>query len=157
MSEPGQDSYGEPLPAGEIVIRLGVPSMDFAERRKASPNWFELSTEDKKQKPPRLSVFCERLTTPQQAWELQGSREEYAAMARLNVDTIRAIRPDPNSVDVPSLDVVWDGLDDPRPGADGHAGITGLDRVGPVHKLHTRSFRFQLAEQAVASFLHEDV
>src|SRR5687768_14008234 len=82
---------GEPVPDEENVLRLGIPSMDFAEHGRASPTWFELSTEDKKRIPPRLSVFCESLTTPRQAWELQGSREAYTAVARLKVEVIRAI------------------------------------------------------------------
>lgn len=157
MSDQEGGQTGQPLPGGEIVVRLGIPPMDFAENRKASPNWFELSTEDKQQDPPKLSVFSERLTTSQQAWEIQGSREEYTAIARLSVDAIRALRPEPNSARVPPLDVVWDSLNDPRPGAEGHAGITGLERGGPVNRLHTKSFRLQLADKAEAAYWREEV
>src|SRR5437879_331674 len=135
MSDLRRGSDGEPIPSGEVVLRMGIPSMDFALRRKASPNWFELSTEDKKMDVPRLSVFCEKLTSPRQAWQLLGSREEYTAVVRLDVDDVREIRPEPDSSEVPSLDVVWDDEVNPGPGAEGHAGITGLDRGGPVTRL----------------------
>ncbi len=150
----GED--GKPVPEGETVLRMGIPSMDFADRHKASPNWFELSTEDERRDQPRLSVFCEKLTTPEEAWRLLGSREEYSAVARLNVDEIRMIRPDPESQEVPNLDVVWDDEVDPGPGAEGHAGITGLDRRGAVTRLHTKSLRLQLADRAVVSLWREE-
>lgn len=158
---PGQD--GEPLPAGEWVLRLAVISKDFLETGRASPKAFELSTEDKQGTPPRLSVWAERLTTPRQAWALVGERPEYQLALRLNVDAIRALRPEPDSPDVPSLDVQWerlmmaDGNDqwvpDPRPGAEGHAGIAGLVRGGPVIRLHTQSLRSQLADLAAAALI----
>lgn len=156
MSEVRRGEDGEPVPPGETVLRLGIPSMDFAERRRASPNWFELSSEDKLQIPPKVSVFCAKLTTPSQAWELQGGREEYTAAAWLNVDQVRSLRPEPDSPEVASLDVVWDHLDDPRRGAEGHAGVTGLDRRGLVTRVHTRSYRLKLADLATAFLWHEE-
>ena len=151
MTPPRRGKDGQAVPDGETVLRLGVPSMDFAEHGRASPNWFELSTEDKQRIPPRFSVFCENMTTARQAWELQGSRAAYSAVARLKVEVIRAIRPEPDSADVPSLDVVWDDDVPSGPGWEGHSGITGLDRGGGVTRLHTKSLRLQLADKAVAS------
>jgi hypothetical protein len=158
---PGQD--GEPLPAGEWVLRLAPISKDFLETGRPSPKAFELSTEDRKGTPPRLSVWAERLTTPRQAWVLSGGRPEYQLALRLNVDVIRALRPEPDSPEVPSLDVQWERLmvtnengrwvPDTRPGASGHAGIAGLLRGGPVSRLHTQSLRSQLADLAAAILL----
>jgi hypothetical protein len=132
---------------------------------KVDPKAFELSTEDRNDPVPRLSVWAERLTTPRQAWELMGRKEWYRLVLRINVDDIRSLRPEPDSPAVPSLDVQWHPLmigneqeatvPDARPGADGHAGITGLMRQigGTVNKLHTKSFRLQLADLATFSLL----
>jgi hypothetical protein len=157
---PGQD--GEPLPAGEWVLRFAALTKDVLETGKPSPRAFELSSEDRQSAPPRLSVWAERLTTARQAWMLMGAKPEYQLILRLNVDVIRALRPEPDAPAVPGLDVQWDRLivqdeagrrvPDTRPGAEGHAGITGLARGGEMTRLHTKSLRSQLADAAI-SFL----
>jgi hypothetical protein len=161
---PGQD--GEPLPAGEWVLRLAVLTQDIRETGRPSPKAFELSSEDRQGTPPRLSVWAERLTTPHQAWLLMGARPQCRLVLRLGVDTIRSLRPEPDSPDVPALDVPWERLmirdengrlvPDTRPGAEGHAGITGLAREGGLTRLHTKSLRSQLADTAIALLLNRD-
>jgi hypothetical protein len=159
-----QGRDGEPLPSGEWVLRLAALTKDVLESDRPSPKAFELSTEDRQSLPPRLSVWAERLTTPHQAWSLLGARSEYQLVLRLNVDVIRSLRPEPDSPDVLGLDVQWHWLmvqdaagswiPDTRPGAVGHAGITGLARGGGVTRLHTKSLRSQLADAAHAVMLN---
>src|SRR5688500_9951925 len=113
---------GEPLPPGEWVLRLAVASKDFLETGQVSPEVFALSTEDRRDDPPRLSVWAERLTRPEQPWRLMGEKPHYRLALRLGVDAIRALRPNPDSPEAPNLDVQWhplltdDGTPDPRPG-----------------------------------------
>ena len=154
---------GDPLPAGESILRLAIPSMHFEESGRASAAMFDLSTADRQSDPPLLSVWAEQLTTSAQAWELVGADPRYRLVLRLNVDDVRSLRPEPDSREVPSPDVVWDPLattdengdsvPDPRPGAAGHAGMTGLARGGAVTQAHTKSLRYQLARLARVSFL----
>lgn len=151
---PGQT--GEPLPSGEIVFRLAKHSKDSLETGKVSAAQFILSESDETSYLKSLSVWAKELTTPQQAQAFMTSnREAYVLAAYLDVDTVRAIRPSPDSPDVANLDVVWDRLmvdvdglfvTDPRPGADGHAGIVGLMRPKRVEKIYYKSIRAQLAE-----------
>jgi hypothetical protein len=144
---------GEPLPPGEWVLRLAVASKDFLETGQVSPEVFALSTEDRRDGPPRLSVWAERLTRPEQAWSLMGEKPHYRLALRLSVDAIRALRPNPDSLEVSCLDVKWhpllaeDGTLDPRPGAAGHAGITGLDAGASSQR---KSWRRKLAQLASA-------
>lgn len=159
--------YGEPLPPGEWVLRLAVRPMDFEETGRASAVMFELSSADRESPHPRLSVWAERLTTPEQAWRLMDAKPTCQLVLRLNTDDIRRLRPEPDSPEVPHLDVVWEPLfaagqhgsriPEPRAGAEGHAGITGLARGGAVNRLHAKSLRRQLALLArVAPFRRPD-
>ena len=145
----------ERLPDGENVIRLIKKTTNDG---KISPDEFELSTEDKKSELKSLSVWADKLTTPEQAREFMGKKKEsYSLFCVLNVDEVRALRPDPDNVDVSSLDVVWDPLTllqedgtelpDSPSGAEGHSGITGLMRVG-LPRISFFSLRSQLADHA---------
>jgi hypothetical protein len=151
--QPGQ--MGEPLPPGEWVLRLAVASKDFLESGQISPEAFALSTEDRREDPPRLSVWAEKLTRPEQAWHLMGEKPSYRLVLRLNVDAVRALRPNPDSPDVPDLEVQWhtllteDGSPDARPGADGHAGITGLHAGSPAQRKSLRRRLARLASENV--------
>jgi len=126
------------------VIRLAQRSKDFDEHGRVSANTFRLSSEEQRQKPARLSVFVEELTTPKQAAEILG-RSQYTLAALLEVDRVRIIRPDPDPPGTPGLDVHWHPINNNRPGAAGHAGITGLDHR---EKIVQRSFRAKLADLA---------
>ena len=150
---------GEPLPAGEVVFRLlkhstfdgGVSPMDFT-----------MSSEDEKAPLKSLSVCVEVLTTPNQALNAftEDKRPAYKHHASLNVGSIRSLRPTPDSIDVPSLDAVWDplvneqtGLAITALGMEGHSGITGLIRVPDLAnaKNYCKSLREELVKMANAS------
>jgi hypothetical protein len=143
------------LPSGEWVLRLAVVSKDYPETGLLSPEVFALSTDDRRTDPPRLSVWAEPLTRPEEAWELMGRKPSYRLVVRLNVDAIRALPPDPDSPGAPSLEVVWDPLltpegdPDVRPGAAGHAGIVGLHAGTSVHRKSCRRRLSQLGSQDV--------
>lgn len=156
---------GEPLPPGEVVLRFAKESKDFRERGKVNPAAFELSNLDKQSDLKALSVWAESLTTVDQALNfMTDNKDSYRLVVRLNVDQIRALRPEPDCADVPYLDVVWDPLlidqngssiPDTRPGASGHAGLTGLMRPGGISKSYYKSLRSQLADLANAVVLPE--
>jgi hypothetical protein len=148
MKRPQPGPTGEPLPPGEWVLRLAVASKDFLETGQVSPEAFALSTEDRRDDPPRLSVWAERLTRPEQAWHLMGEKPSYRLIVRLSVDAIRTLRPNPDIPEVPGLDVQWhpllndDGSPDSRSGAEGHAGLVGLHAGSPAQR---KSWRRRLA------------
>ena len=146
---------GEPLPGEEIVFRLAKASKDG----KTSEAAFTLSTTDVQSDLQSLSVWAVRLTTPEEAREfLEEKQDEYRLTLKLQVDRIRALRPEPDLAAVRSLDVVWDPLrvrqehgtpiPDTRPDAEGHAGITGLMRPSGMPKSHYKSLRSQLTDMA---------
>jgi hypothetical protein len=130
---------GEPLPPGEWVIRLGRPT------KEGKPNWddLRLTDDDRKDDPPRMSVFAERLTSDMNAWVISGKNDiKKNLVMRMNVDEIRSIHSLPIE-DFPSavaLDVEWDTLyvqdgdpelkiKDSRVGADGHAGVRHMEKA----------------------------
>jgi hypothetical protein len=121
----GED--GAPLPHGEWVLRLSARPKDFHVNGKAPPIAFKLSTTETQEKMPKLSVFAESLTTPEQAWTIAGAKKNHELVLRLSVDAIRALRPGADAPSAETLDVVWHHIADPLPGAEGHAGVTGLD------------------------------
>lgn len=152
---PGNDWTS--LPATEWVLRLSVKPKDFQVTRKASPEAFALSTQEKQDSRPRLSVWSQTLTTPVQAWEIMGSKPVYELVLRLEVETIRSIQPNPKEPVFPQMDVVWHTLYvlqgdsrvlDSRPGSKGHAGITGLEET-PSLKMQRKSLRSQLADKSI--------
>ena len=169
---PGPD--GSPAPDGCTVIRmanqpdLAQLSPEFLrqiETGKALPTFFALSSEDKKQPVPRLSVWVEGLTTVPQAWVLVGSNPKRRWVLFLPVDGVRTVHA--AAVDrfpsTPHLEVQWerattpaeDGtrLEDLRPGWEGHAGIANLDRGNKTQGL---SLRWQLASLARSLVLSEE-
>mgnify|MGYP001610239370 FL=1 len=141
----GED--GAPLPDGEWVLRLSARPKDFDVNGKAPPIAFKLSTTETQEKMPRLSVFAESLTTPEQAWIIAGAKKNHELVLRLSVDAIRALWPGADVASAETLDVVWDHIPDPRPGAEGHAGITGLDVADRTIR---KIYRWKLAEIAQA-------
>ena len=132
------------------------------EHRCALPDFFELSTEDRKQPSPSLSVWVEALTSVEEAWKLVGSVRRRRIVLKLAVEGIRSIRAEPVDPAHSGLDVVWepatvidDGgnrLLDFRPGAEGHAGITQLDEGTRIQR---KDLRAQLARIATVRILNE--
>lgn len=138
---------GESLPQGAAVLRLFRSTNDG----KCPPEAFHLSTEDKSQPVPRLSVWEVTNTTLKQAGALSGGK--YALAGRLPVDGVRTLRPEPDHMSVENLDVQWERATQPGPGADGHAGITGLrqERAADgtsLSKNHRKSLYAKLARLA---------
>jgi hypothetical protein len=155
---PGND--WEPLLAQEWVMRLAVASKD-AKTGKANPAAFELSSEDQKEESPRLSVWAESLTTEEEAWHLMGAKPQYCLSLRLQPEAVRKIIPTPIEPEIKPLDVVWYPLfvldqeggksPDARPGAQGHAGISGLKCNESPNRAQRKSIRSQLADLAKLS------
>lgn len=104
--------------------------------------YFNLSSDDKNQKPVRLSVFdCDR-TRVEQAKAILDRVQ--ASAVTLNVSDVRSI--DEEGLD--RLDVVDDPLPSTHPkvtmeGADGHCAILGLDQGT---KTDRRRLRFALVD-----------
>jgi hypothetical protein len=147
------------------VFRLarGTIPKDFEEQRQVLPVSFELSEADKQDELKSLSVWARDLTEPTQAIAfMTGDTSRFRMALYLRVQDVVSARPQPDSPDVPLLDVVWHRLlrdvngsvvFDDRPGAEGHAGITGLDRPPAVSREHYRRLRRRLAELCTVEVL----
>lgn len=160
----------DPVPDSCCVLRLSRPPKDYLEKGNIlaiqMEDEFVLSTDDKNSTPPHLSVWIESLTTAEQAYNFLQERSpnsERKLVLRLQVNEIRKIvvpfaREDR---DLTFLDVLWihlfmgENIRDLRPGAEGHAGITGLDERSAPEGLTKqqaknlrKSLRAQLAELA---------
>lgn len=155
---PGND--GDPVPAGLRIFRIGRDtdvSPVVIERKKALEIMFELSEEDKEAEVPRLSVWVEPLTVADQAWDFMGKKPNRTVVACLSVDAVNAIQPEDQFV---PLRVEWERamVDDgsgskapnTRPGAEGHAGIVGLNQgsKGKTDKFRRKALRSALADLA---------
>jgi len=116
---------GAPLSDDLVVFRLASATSDG----RMIPEHFVLSSEDKKSIPPRLSVWVDGMTTLEQADALTQHRNALAGF--LPVKAIHALRPHPDDALVRSLCVEWElPTELEMPGADGHAGIAGLEQDG---------------------------
>lgn len=127
---------------------------------KASPEMFELSSEDKQAPVPRLSIWVEELTIADQAWAFLGSKPSYTAVACLNVDEIHQIKP---PAGFNALRVEWEqsktkdesGNEIPnrKPGAAGHCGIANLSQGADnkTDKNKRKELRSMLADIAQMS------
>jgi hypothetical protein len=133
---------GEPLPEGEWV-RRAFKKRHLTKSGEISELQFKPSSDDEKDPRHRLTVWVERLTTDEHVYALSNNNPTECVMARLNSDDVRKLRPDPIEPEVPYLEVEWH--EDPRPNAEGHAGIRDL-LVGD--KMQRRSLRSQLANLA---------
>ncbi len=132
------------------------------EHRRALPDFFELSTKDRKQSSPSLSVWVEALTSVEEAWKLVGSVRRRRIVLKLAVDAIRSIRLEAADPAHSGVDVVWEPatiidnrgnrLPDFRPGAEGHAGITQLDEGTRIQR---KDLRAHLARIATVRILSE--
>lgn len=159
----------DPVPNGEVVVRFAVPTPQVPKHEPDEAFFldfygldltpYNLTTEDKKEQPSRLSVWAESLVEPRRAWELAGTKAKYQLILRLNVDVIRSLKPGPPGTKEFSLDVVWYTLwiehngvrvPDSRPGTEAHAGISNLE-TGT--KLQRKSLRAQLAENSSVNWL----
>lgn len=141
---------GTPLCSEEVVLRLFKASKDG----KAIETHFALTDDDKENYPYSSSVWAERLTSPAQAREFMAPKQfAYEIYSRLRVIQVRNLTT--LCLEKPVLDVVWDTLydtekndRDPRPGAAGHAGITGLLKPPSIEKRIYKTLRTMLADLA---------
>lgn len=114
---PGPD--GSPVPAGVRLIRLAnkprwenlsPEAVRQVRDGKALPTFFALSSEEKKQPIPRLSVWVDGLTTIAQAVVLLGAIPDRRFVLFLNVDQVRTVFV--LSIDAlpptPPLDIHWE-------------------------------------------------
>lgn len=138
---PEENFLGEQVPDDEDLLRLAFLSSDG----RVSPEAFELSSSDKRQVPPRLSVYAASRTTPLQAWEIANRNPRFAVVARVTTTSTRQLRPNPDDSSIRPLDVCWDRLLQEQPGTEGHAGIIGLDQGTKVQR---RSYRVRLSDLA---------
>src|SRR5262245_53539248 len=138
MSNIQPRSDGEVLPAGVQVFRIGKNSQlspAAVASGKASPEMFELSTDDKKEPVPRLSIWVEELTIADQAWAFLGCKPSYTVVACLRVDEIHQIKA---PAGFSALRVEWEqsrtkdesgnDVTNRKPGAAGHCGIANLNQ-----------------------------
>jgi hypothetical protein len=144
------------------VAHLNPEAVRRVNDGKALPSFFNLSTDEKKQPVPRLSVWVEGLTSVAQAWVLVGASPARSWVVRLEADKVRRIFAP--SVDrfppTPALDIHWeratlvtdsgDRVPETRPGWEGHAGIANLDQG---NKTQRDSLRLQLADCADVQIL----
>ncbi len=142
MSEPQRGADGEPLPDGEWV-RRAFKKKHLTMTGQISELQFKPSSDDEKDPKHRLTVWVERLTADEHIYSLSNNSPADSVIARLDSDDVRELRPDPDTADVPSLEVEWH--EDPRPNAEGHAGIRDLLQGS---KAQRRSLRSQLAALA---------
>ena len=117
---------------------------------------FKPSSDDEKSPGKRLSIWVEELTIADQAWTMMGSEPSKTVVACITVDQIRAVE---SPAPFHPLDVVWEraltreGQPNTHPGAEGHAGITGLLQGGggKLDKDRRKQLRSMLADKASIS------
>ena len=146
---------GEPLAANVNLLRLPKPPPDFVPN-EWQPDWSILnpSTGDKEharlhKKPVRVSVWDDARTTIEQA---RGFRAGPTIVLRFSVQVILDVA----SATGCSMHVVYDPLEPPhdeQPGADGHAGIEGLER-GPEENKPKWKERLSTITQSMCIIAH---
>jgi len=126
--------HGQPLPPEATVYRMVRPLPLFRSSEGALtadvfvPNTGDKTHAQKRGEPVRVSVWEKGRTTPEQAQAIFGGGE--ALLYDLCVGEVLALA---GQLACPTMRIVYDELDEPdrsKPGADGHAGIEGLER-GP--------------------------
>lgn len=136
------------VPSTATVWRLPVPPPSFDPDRSWRPDHeqFVPSSADRADAgdahPVRVSVWDRTRTTPEQMWRFRSKRCLVLAVAvSLLLERATEWRPE--------CRVVYDELPEPKrtwPGADGHAGIEGLERRSGEPKLAYKDSLRQLAD-----------
>jgi len=138
-------------------MRCGRGSLrlkDIIEKKEigAIASDFELSSDDKCEPVPTLSVFDSEYTTPEQASELTSGKK---VIYFLNAGEIRQID---KPTEDPKIDIIRtpsrDGSQD-KPGSNGHCGITNLKRPPGYDKKRWKERRYELARLALNSIPRE--
>lgn len=117
------------LPTGTRILRLVTPKPDFIGENGEAATYLALrpSSEDEKNVPVRVSVWDMQRTTLPQAEAFRGRSD--CVPYSMFVSDVMAVG---SAAKCARMRVVYDPLPEPeckRPGADGHAGIEGLDRA----------------------------
>ncbi len=146
-----QPADGQVLPEDARALRLPKPPPDF-ESEGWRPTWHQLepSTGDKNDadthnKPVRVSVWDDARTTREEARSFRTGPTIILGLSVADVNDVAAISKR-------LVRVVYDALDEPasaRPGAEGHAGIEGLDRAKAEPKKQWRDMIEELASRAI--------
>lgn len=138
---------GAPLPQEAEVFRLCKATNDG----KLAPEAFHLSSGDKAQPVPRLSVWETTNTTLEQADVATSGKNALAGFLR--VADVRQLRPDPDHEGLVHLDVEWERAKElvegekvisTKPGAMGHSGITRLDQERAADGTPLKTYRKSL-------------
>jgi hypothetical protein len=143
------DSHLKPLDASEIVFRL--PKCNPLLEKELSPiqiaSFFELTSDDKEQKPPRCSLWAEQKTSVLQAFAFQNTQSCPRWIVRFPVELISAAEW-PFSASI-RPEIVWDeDVEKLKPGWEGHAGILNLQQGGDSKddKAKRRAIRTWIAD-----------
>ena len=145
-------NHGQPMPTGTVVLRAMAPKPLFAPveahapAEAFAPNSGDRAQAKKTGEPVRVSVWDQAFTSLAQVLVMRGIPEVYAY--ELAVDSVTQLARSLPSV---RLRVVYEVLDEPlrsQPGAEGHGGIEGLDRLpGEANDLYQERLR-QIAKLA---------
>ena len=158
------DFDGARLDDDEVVVRLWRKSKNGAispvifkpSSQIVNPEAFVLSSTEKLDTEPKLSVFARSKTSLAQACAIWNKVPFDATMfLALKVNEIRSIRPIPEDARIKPLNVVWHVINNQQPGIDGHAGITGLAQDHVANERQRKSLRLQLADNAL--IIDEDI
>lgn len=123
------------VPDQHPLLRLPKPPRDFvADEYRPSSAVFEPSSEEKASAPVRVSVWDAERTSPSEAAEFRSERPLLVLRADAAAKVVAAGE---------RIRVVYDPLTDADaaalPGADGHAGIEGLERIAGQPKVEWRA------------------
>lgn len=138
-------AHGASLNDCQEVIRIA--KLMTSEGMKPLPMHFDLSSADKNSELQSLSVWEPNFTPVPMALELMSVAPDNCFGLRLSVKDVRSINYKSRENDESSrmaLNVVWDH--DPREGAQGHAGITGLAKPPGMIKSEFKKVKIRLAE-----------
>ncbi len=130
---------GKPLSPTDRVFRFGRGELDFPV--------VTLSTDDRKSRIPRLSVWLQSETTPEQGLALMGPQNTYEWYVIFEVQAINKVKEELDG-QIYRLTTVYDLLPEPKwlePGGLGHAGIEGLEGPPKVVRKALRSRLLDLA------------
>ena len=146
------------VPDGATLLRLVVPKPDFIGDDGGSAQWLSIkpSPTDSLQAaerghPVRVSVWDVTRTTFEQATAFR--RRNDCLPFTLTAADVREVG---GEVGVDAMAAVYDPLDEPesqRPGADGHAGIEGLERgAKPNESKESWKYRLHLLARRLKPF-----
>lgn len=142
-SSPPQD--GTQLSLDEWVFRLGNSNLARVATPLELESAFVLSSEDKQERPPKLSVWAYSLARPDQAVRHLPALGQLSVLPLLVGDIAKILSGDPDSQ---KLKTFWDHhaeLDRALPGWCAHAGIAGMDGGSKLQRKDIRSALCDLA------------